>query len=337
MDAVSSGNYSDDIDNESSNNYIYDKIGNLTKDVSQEIDTIKWNVYGKIEKVVRSSASSKPDLEFHYDAMGNRICKIVKPRAGSGILTQENWTYTYYLRDAQGNVLATYDRTFRSITSGFSEKYNLKESDLYGSSRTGIRNTTFEVANVNLTTSGYNSDQTIHVTAVAAGSGTALSSTIFNHKLGEKSYELTNHLGNVLVTVSDARTANYSGPVVTGWNAVVNSATDYYAFGSAQEGRSYSSSSYRYGYQGSEKVDEINGSDNNYSTFFREFDARLGRWLCIDPKFSPFESPYACMGNMPITLNDVRGDKPTPKEAVLMSKAVYGDKVTLKGGGSVYS
>jgi YD repeat-containing protein len=305
-DGISSVNYGDDIDDEAANNYTYDKIGNLVGDVSEEIDTIRWNVYGKIEKVIRSSTSSKSDLEFHYDAMGNRICKIVKPRAGSGILTQENWTYTYYLRDAQGNVLATYDRTFRTRTGGFTEAYNLKENDLYGSSRTGIRNTTFEVATVNLTTSGYNSDQTIHVTATAAGSGTALSTTIFNHKLGEKSYELVNHLGNVLVTVSDMRTVYHSGSNITSFKAVVNSATDYYAFGSAQEGRSYTSTAYRYGMNGQEHEEEI--VSGIYTAQFWEYDSRLGRRWNTDPVVKRWESPYATFNNNPISIIDINGN-----------------------------
>jgi hypothetical protein len=43
-DAVSSGNYSSDIDDESPANYKYDTIGNLIYDASEQIDTIRWNV-----------------------------------------------------------------------------------------------------------------------------------------------------------------------------------------------------------------------------------------------------------------------------------------------------
>lgn len=105
------------------NNYNYDEIGNLVKDLQEEIEEISWNVYGKISKIRRISGSTKPDLEFAYDASGNRIKKIVKP-AGSEI-----WDITYYLRDAQGNVLTTYTL-----------KENALKQDrlyIYGSSRLG--------------------------------------------------------------------------------------------------------------------------------------------------------------------------------------------------------
>ena len=43
---------------------------------------------GKIKDMIRTTTSSKSDLHFDYDAMGNRICKIVKPRNGSGIMVR---------------------------------------------------------------------------------------------------------------------------------------------------------------------------------------------------------------------------------------------------------
>jgi RHS repeat-associated protein len=69
--------------------------------------------------------------------------------------------------------------------------------------------------------------------------------------------------------------------------------------------------SYRYGYQGSERDDEIKGNGNQYTTYFRGLDPRLGRWLSVDPKASslPWQSPYCSMDNNPIALNDVKGDK----------------------------
>ena len=68
---------------------------------------------------------------------------------------------------------------------------------------------------------------------------------------------------------------------------------------------------YRYGYQGSEKDNEVKGQGNSYTTFFRGLDPRLGRWLSIDPKGNelPWQSPYCSMDNNPILLNDIAGDK----------------------------
>lgn len=68
------------------------------------------------------------------------------------------------------------------------------------------------------------------------------------------------------------------------------------------------SGDYRYGYQGSEKDDEIKGSGNSYTTYYRQLDTRVGRWFSIDPKATAWESPYVSMGNSPIMNNDPLGD-----------------------------
>ena len=83
--------------------------------------------------------------------MGERIAKIVKPDASD----PDTWSWTYYVRDAQGNVMAVYDRkTFNPSTSteppnlesidinwsqATSMEYlKLSEQHLYGSSRLGL-------------------------------------------------------------------------------------------------------------------------------------------------------------------------------------------------------
>jgi RHS repeat-associated protein len=66
--------------------------------------------------------------------------------------------------------------------------------------------------------------------------------------------------------------------------------------------------SYRYGFQGQERDDEIKGKGNSYTTLFRLNDVRIGRWFSTDPKYTAFESPYTSMGNNPILNTDVLGD-----------------------------
>lgn len=73
---------------------------------------------------------------------------------------------------------------------------------------------------------------------------------------------------------------------------------------------------YRYGFNGQEKDDEVKGVGNQYTTEFRQYDPRLGRWLAIDPLFRkfPWQSPYVAFDNKPIVLADPNGDCPTCKE-----------------------
>src|SRR5690554_7691971 len=66
--------------------------------------------------------------------------------------------------------------------------------------------------------------------------------------------------------------------------------------------------SYRYGFNGMEKDDNIKGEGNSYTTEFRQYDPRVGRWLSIDPKANAKESPYVSMSNNPIWFNDPLGD-----------------------------
>ena len=125
-DAVTASSYDGDIENgQASENYSYDAIGNLIKDEQEEIEEITWTVYGKIKTITRTTSSTKPDLEFYYDPSGNRILKIVKP-AGS---SSADWVYTQYVRDAQGNILSTYNLK--------GEDYKQLNTNLYGSSRIG--------------------------------------------------------------------------------------------------------------------------------------------------------------------------------------------------------
>ena len=81
--------------------YVYDQIGSLTKDLSEEINDIQWTVTGKVKKGIRVATSHKSDLEFAYDAMGNRTTKIEQMRDGSQLTGEKK--ITYYVRNASGN------------------------------------------------------------------------------------------------------------------------------------------------------------------------------------------------------------------------------------------
>jgi RHS repeat-associated protein len=86
-----------DANNSNTHNYVYDEIGQLTKDRTEGLD-IEWRVDGKVNRVIKTDGTI---IAFDYDGLGNRIAK----RHTSNGQT----TTTYYQRDAQGNVMAVYE------------------------------------------------------------------------------------------------------------------------------------------------------------------------------------------------------------------------------------
>jgi hypothetical protein len=83
---------------------------------------------------------------------------------------------------------------------------------------------------------------------------------------------------------------------------------NYNPFGMMMPERQWNSDKYRYGFNAQERLDEVKGIGNHNTALFWEYDTRLGKRWNIDPKFSPFISPYAAFSNNPILLNDVLGD-----------------------------
>jgi hypothetical protein len=193
------GTYTTDIkDQGTGDNYHYDQIGNLVADGS---NSISWTVYGKIATQTGLNGS----ISYAYDAGSNRITKTTS----SGT--------TLYVRDAQGNVLSTYQQP---AGGAFAQS----EIDLFGSSRLGLlRSPTLPT-------------QTI---ALSGGGGMA---SVISFTRGLKSYELSNHLGNVLATITDKKIAVSSGgnsSLIDHFTADVVTAQDYYPFGMIMPGRSF--------------------------------------------------------------------------------------------------
>ncbi|MBP6431519.1 MAG: hypothetical protein KA319_07120, partial [Ferruginibacter sp.] len=121
---------------------------------------------GSVYGKIRSIAKQDGSLiEYGYDPSGNRISKTV---------TKNNEaTTTYYFRDATGNTMAVYEQVDVA-------QWTWKEQNLYGSSRLGV----------------WNANITMDGTIPSPYDATAI---------GSRHYELTNHLGNVLATVSDKK------------------------------------------------------------------------------------------------------------------------------------
>ncbi len=250
---------------QSSDNYQYDRIGNLVKDNTEHIDKIDWTVYGKINTIVKNvPGGSNTTIGYSYDAGGNRI--------GKGVQVGEALTNTYYVRDAQGNVMGIYKKD--------AEKFSWQEQHLYGSSRIGMINPNFNIA-----------------TGQPLGNETytGTNDPLDNGITGIRNYELSNHLGNVLSVISDKKTGVDDGNGgIDHYIAEVLSQNDYYPGGMLMPGRKYSSGSqYRYGFQNQETDNELWGGAIAFE--YRVEDPRLVRFFSVDPLASQYSynSPYA--------------------------------------------
>jgi RHS repeat-associated protein len=96
----------------------------------------------------------------------------------------------------------------------------------------------------------------------------------------------------------------------TDWVCLQNT-YDYSAFGVSLDGRTMEGDFYRYGFQGMEGDSEVKDEGNSYTTEFRQYDPRIGRWLTLDPLMAQFPrmSPYTGLNNNPISIVDPKGLK----------------------------
>ncbi|MCD2261034.1 RHS repeat domain-containing protein, partial [Psychroserpens luteolus] len=93
----------DDLESQPNNNYQYNAIGQLYRDLQAGI-TYEYNTTGLVTRI-KKTATNLPIVEFAYDDKGQRISK--QSFNGSGTPT----TKSYYIRDTSGNPLAIYNNS----------------------------------------------------------------------------------------------------------------------------------------------------------------------------------------------------------------------------------
>ena len=129
--------------------------------------------------------------------------------------------------------------------------------------------------------------------------------------LGNKQFELSNHLGNVLTTVSDRKIPHTSDNItIDYYTSDITSAQDYYAFGQLMPGRNWSSNSYKFGFNGKLNDNEVFGATGSFQDYgMRMYDTRTCRFMGVDPLTSkyPMLTPYQFASNTPIQAIDLDG------------------------------
>lgn len=333
-DAVSSGGYSTDIDDQfafvaypgnisSDNNYRYDEIGNLIYDSVEQIAEIKWNVHQKITEIIRLSGSSKPDLMFGYDAAGFQLYKTIITKTGGVRDDESKWTTQYYVRDLYGEILSTYTLAYKATgaPNSYKAKFRINEWMLKGDARLGLMKIDSVLVTRDFTANIIsNRFDAISYTGIITNYATQdLGNMVFTQVHGRREYELSNHLGNALVSIQDRKLAKNDGALVDYYEPYVISVTDYYAYGSVMQKRSYNKGeSYKFGFNSMQKDDEVYGSNNDYDAEYRSYDPRIGRWMSRDPKWIEYQpqSPYCNNNDNPVFNYDINGDNALGAAAV---------------------
>src|SRR5690554_6960216 len=95
------------------------------------------------------------------------------------------------------------------------------------------------------------------------------------------------------------------------YEPVITMKADYYAFGMLMPDRHDGVSDTRHLFNGMEHDMEVSGEGNSYTTEFRQYDPRLGRWKSLDPLMGiqPHFSLYQAFNNNPIYFVDPLGLK----------------------------
>jgi len=122
---------------------------------------------------------------------------------------------------------------------------------------------------------------------------------IFTRIVGNKLYELNDHLGNVRATVSDRRLGEY---------ADLRSSVMYYPFGMPIANRTQSLN-YRFGFNGKENDNEVNGNGRFQDYGFRSYMTDIARFASSDPLRDKYPSwtTYAFAMNRVIDGVDLDG------------------------------
>jgi RHS repeat-associated protein len=254
--------------------------GNFTYDaignLKADVNAGITNITWNIYGKIVSIEKGSTVITYGYDAAGNRITK-----------TADNIT-TIYVRDASGNVMSIYEK--QGIM-----RLNQTELHVYGSSRLGIT-TPLSVASI--------------TTNLEGGFSPATISTFIR---GGKVFEMSNHLGNVLATLTDRKLQHSTDSTLRDYyEADILTAADYYPFGMIMPGRSVTlvaGELYRYGFNGKENDNEVKGEGNQQDYGMRIYDPRLGRFLSVDPltRQYSFYTPYQFAANSPILSVDIDG------------------------------
>ncbi len=277
---------------------------------------------------------------YYYDGMGNRVAIVTQDPSGmiesycledfgdfehsvEECLVEHDHTVDTYFYEAGGKLLYKNKFAVRNTVTDYSPAMNNDvEWYVYGSASDGrvatvyprykIRDNetfddNFEYDPPSLEVA-YNTEMVSNTFTSNAVSASITGIETHRH-LGEKRYEIKDHLGNVRAVTSDIKYSNNYNDVVSSWKflADIKSMSNYYPYGLKINEGSWSATNYQFAYNG--KQEEV--FDKNFLDFgARSYNSKYNNFIKTDAwevRF-PNQSPYVYGGNNPILNVDVNGD-----------------------------
>jgi RHS repeat-associated protein len=299
--------------------------------------------------IVTGNTTTIDDLQYSYD--GNQLNNVIDGSGGSYAslgfknITGSTNTYTY---DVNGSLTA-------DPKKGLTLSYNiLNRTDKITIKTSAARfiNYTYDSGGILLRKQAYDNNVLQKTTDYIDGFVYENSSlSYFAMPEGrvrntgsalKPEYMIADQQGNVRVSFEEQN-----------GNAVVRQENSYYPFGLIMPNSDINTPSnpnknlYN---AGSEWQNDFGDMPDYYQTFYRNYDASLGRFVSIDPKADSFESltAYQYGGNNPVMFNDPLGDimyaaqeYNSPLAAFALNDGVssswFGDNLGGGGGGMAYN
>ena len=332
------------------------KVSNITYDANGNLLSLHRNGYTDASNNLTNVMDV---MDYHYleDEDGNRvdnklthISDVLHDNEGLGdIASQENDNYVYneigqlVYNDQEGHYY-TYD-AYGLLTGVYKDASHTEPVAEYFYDDKGFRSkkVLYDTDNANLQThatwyirdasgnllSLYEQDLT-QESALSTQTEVPIygASRIGQYQAdnnGQKTYELTDHLGTVRAVIEREKDENNQAQTLV--------VSDYYPFGMPMPGRQEYEESYRYGYQG--QYAEKDGETSFNSFELRQWDARIARWNSMDP-YGQYFSSYMGMGNNPVSLVDPNGGFSGDPDPPISHTMLDEITLTAEGTGNVF-
>jgi RHS repeat-associated protein len=324
---TSTGAFNNNVDGFDENGITYDQNGNI-QTLARNSSTQGTNSHTQIDNLTYSYSTSNPNqLQSVADASGSTMGFV----GGTG-------SYTY---DTNGNLTAdpykkltlAYDVLNKTdkitVTTGTGQYINYT----YDANGTLIRKQAYNSSTLQTTTDYV--DGFVYITQSGT---TALSyfpmpegRVLNNAGTFKQEFIITDQQGNARISFQD----NGSGV------AVVKQENSYYGFGMqlANSPVALPTTPNKQLYNGgSEWQNDYSNLPDYQQTFYRNYDAALGRFIGVDPEAESAESltSYNYAGNNPIMFNDPIGNKPGPAPAPDIEAIAAGIIGSFYGNSSAY-